>query len=78
MPCGLSNLTPISAELQLQYEHAKIQGPEGGAAVLPSAERREGSGGGPDSRAWTARGPMQIGHWKQLRVHLSKEREKAR
>ena len=77
MPWGFSNLTPISAEFQLQYEQARIQGPEGtGAPPAPSADSSEGSGA--DSRDCTARGPMQMGHWKQLRVHLDTGEKGAR
>jgi hypothetical protein len=57
---------PISVEVQAQYEHVRTYGPA--AAVALSAVRRPGSGA--DSRLVTERGPMQIGHWKQLRVHL--------
>ena len=70
-------MTPISAEFQLQYEQARIQGPEGtGAPPAPSADSSEGSGA--DSRDCTARGPMQMGHWKQLRVHLDTGEKGAR
>lgn len=60
IPCGLSNLTPISAEFQLQYEQARIHGPDGGVALALSAVRSDGSGA--DSRDWTASGPIHIGH----------------
>lgn len=60
---GFSNLIPISAELQQQKEQLKTNGPAGPAC---SAPRPVDAG----ASLLTESGATQIGHWKQLLVHL--------
>jgi hypothetical protein len=54
---GLSNLIPISFELQLQYEQLRTHGPDCAACSAPSSELVLEF-----SRLVTERGAVQAGH----------------
>ena len=69
MPFALSNLIPISDEFHWQYEQHRMKGPAGWPLLaLSGAASRFGSA--VLSRETVVRWPTQMGHWKQLRVHL--------
>ena len=72
MPFALSNLIPISDEFHWQYEQHRMKGPAGWPlAALSGAASRFGSA--VVSRETVVRWPTQMGHWKQLRVHLQRD-----
>ena len=72
MPFALSNLIPISDEFHWQYEQHRMKGPAGWPPLpaLSGAASRLVSV--VVSRETVVRCPTQMGHWKQLRVHLER------